>query len=111
MPKFLCLQRSVPSSDAQPPSPNQMQDMYAKFGAWMKQFEANLTDMGGKLGEGTIVTHESKTDAPLVEVKELVGGYMIVTADSLEEAKTVASACPGLVSPGSGVEIIEIRTP
>ena len=52
---------------------------------------------------------EPAPDGPLVEVKELVGGYMIVTAGSLEEAIEVASACPGLVGPGSGVEVIEIR--
>jgi len=46
-----------------------------------------------------------------VEVKELVGGYMIVSADSLGQAIEVARECPGLVGPGSGVEVIEIRTP
>jgi hypothetical protein len=46
-----------------------------------------------------------------VEVKELVGGYMIVSAANLEEAIEVARGCPGLVRAGSGVEVIEIRTP
>jgi hypothetical protein len=46
-----------------------------------------------------------------VEVKELIGGYMIVSAESLDEAITVARGCPGLVRPGSGVEVIEIKTP
>jgi hypothetical protein len=46
-----------------------------------------------------------------VEVKELVGGYMIITAENIEEAIQVASACPGLVRPGSGVEVIEILAP
>jgi hypothetical protein len=45
-----------------------------------------------------------------VEVKELVGGYMIVSAPSLDEAIAVARECPGLVRPGSGVEVIEILT-
>ena len=36
---------------------------------------------------------------------------MIVAADSLEEAIGVARECPGLVRPGSGVEVIEIHTP
>lgn len=115
MPKFLCVQRSLPTSDDAPgsdtpPSPAQMQEMYAKFGAWQKQFEANLVDMGGKLGEGRLVT-AGTADGPFVEVKELVGGYMIVEAEDLEAAIAVASACPGLVRPGSGVEVIEIHTP
>lgn len=111
MPKFLCVQRSLPSDDAEKPSPAQMQEMYSKFGAWMEKFKENLVDPGGKLGEGKLVTESTPTDGPFVEVKELIGGYMIVSADSLEGAIEVARECPGLVRPGSGVEVIEIQTP
>ena len=113
MPKYLCLQRTLPSANkAQPkPSPADMQAMYAKFNEWREQFQSHLTDMGGRLGAGRLVTSQPVPDGPLVEVKELVGGYMIVTAVDLDEAIRVASACPGLVGPGSGVEVIEIRTP
>lgn len=113
MPKYLCLQRSLPGGDPsmERPSPAQMQEMYAKFNAWREKFQQNLTDMGGRLGAGRLVTSQPPPDGPLMEVKELLGGYMIVTAASVEEAIEVASACPGLVRPGSGVEIIEIHTP
>lgn len=111
MPKYLCLQRSLPTGSKTKPSPAEMQEMYAQFGAWMEKFKGNLTDMGGRLGAGKVVSHEPSADGPFVEIKELVGGYMIVTADSLEEAITVARGCPGLVGPGSGVEVIEIRAP
>lgn len=112
MPMYLCVQRSLPTSEEQPrPSPSEMQAMYARFEAWRQQFEAHLTDPGGKLGGGHLVTHAEQADGPFVEVKELVGGYMILTADSLEQATEVAQACPGLVRPGSGVEIIEIQRP
>ena len=111
VPSYLCLQRSLPSENRTKPSPAQMQEMYAKFGAWKEKFKDNLTDMGGKLGDGKLVTSEAPADGPLVEVKELFGGYMIVSAESLEEAIEVAQGCPGLVSPGSGVEVIEIRRP
>jgi hypothetical protein len=36
---------------------------------------------------------------------------MIVTAATLDEAIDVARGCPGLVRPGSGVEVIEIHSP
>jgi hypothetical protein len=88
-----------------------MQAMYAKFNEWREKFQNNLTDMGGRLGAGRLVTAQPAPDGPLVEVKELVGGYMIVTAASLEEAIAVARECPGLVRPGSGVEVIEIHAP
>lgn len=113
MPKYLCLQRSLPGGEQQGerPSPAQMQAMYAKFNEWREKFQSNLTDLGGRLGAGRLVTSAPTPDGPLVEVKELVGGYMIVTAASIEEAIAVARECPGLVRPGSGVEVIEIHTP
>lgn len=113
MPKYLCLQRSLPGGTAQgeKPSPAQMQGMYAKFNEWRERFQENLADLGGKLGAGRLATGAPAPDGPLVEVKELVGGYMIVSAASLDEAVRVASECPGLIRPGSGVEVIEILTP
>ena len=60
----------------------------------------------------SVVVGKAQTDdGPFVEVKELVGGYMIIAAESLDEAAVVASECPGLVGPGSGCEIIEIHRP
>lgn len=111
MPNFLCVQRSLPTGEGTAPSPSDMQDMYARFTAWQKKFETHLVDLGGRLGEGKLVAHADATDGPFVEVKELVGGYMIVSAADLDEAIAVASECPGLVRPGSGVEVIEIQTP
>ncbi len=85
--------------------------MYAKFDAWKEKFQENIVDMGGRLKGGKVVTSEGATDGPFVEAKEVVGGFMIVSAESLEEAIEVARGCPGLVSPGSGVEVREINTP
>ena len=88
-----------------------MQEMYSKFGAWMEKFKDNLVDPGGKLGAGELIATEKPTDGPFVEVKELVGGYMIVSAETKEEALKVVEECPGLIRPGSGCEVIEIQTP
>ena len=110
MPNYLCVQRSLPAGGEEKPSPAQMQDMYAQFAAWQEQFKDNIVDMGGRLGSGKLVTSDAAPDGPFTEVKELVGGYMIVSAESLDEAIQVARGCPGLVGPGSGVEVIEIHT-
>src|SRR5882724_7143607 len=104
MPKYLCMQRNLPGIESKKPSPAEMQEMYSSFRAWQEKFQANLVDMGGKLGAGRLVTAESAADGPFIEIKELVGGYMIVSAQSLDEAVNVARGCPGLVRPGSGVE-------
>ena len=113
MAKYLCLQRNLPGGthEGGKPSPAEMQAMYGKFNEWRERFQQNLTDMGGKLGAGRLFTGQPAPDGPLVEVKELVGGYMIVTAATLDEAIDVARQCPGLVRPGSGVEVIEIHSP
>jgi hypothetical protein len=113
MQKYLCLQRSLPGggSSGEKPSPAQMQAMYAKFNEWREKFQKNLVDLGGRLGKGRVALPDPAPDGPFVEVKELVGGYMIVSAESLDEAIQVARACPGLMRPGSGVEVIEIHAP
>jgi len=88
-----------------------MQQMYAAFQAWQSKFGENLVDMGGRLGEGRLVASSSKIDGSFVEIKEMIGGYMIVSAKNLDEASEIARGCPGLVGPGSGVEVIEIHAP
>ena len=109
--KYLCIQRSQPVK-GEKPSPAQMEEMYAKFNAWKEKFRENIDDMGGKLKRGgKIVTSEGATDGPFVEVKEVIGGFMIVSADSMEEAMDVARQSPGVAMPGSSVEIREINSP
>ena len=110
MTKYLCIRRSQPGQ-GEKPSPAQMEEMYAKFNAWKEKFQDSIVDMGGKLQGGKIVTSEGATDGPFVEAKEVVGGYMIITADSMEEAMEVVRGCPGVVTHGASVEIREIHTP
>lgn len=108
--KYLCIQRSQPGA-SEKPSPAQMDDLYAKFNSWREQFQDNILDMGGKLAGGVVVTSDHTTDGPFVETKEIAGGYMIVEANSLEEAAEVARQSPGVVMPGSSVEVREISVP
>ena len=108
--KYLCIQRSLPGKGERP-SPAQMEEMYAKFNAWRENFQENIIDIGGKLGAGRIVTSQGATDGPFVEAKEVIGGYMIVSAESMEQAVEVARQSPGVAMPGSSVEVREISTP
>ena len=113
MPKFLCLQRNLGGKEgsSSKPSPAEMQAMYGKFNDWREKFRDNLSDLGGRLGKGKMALSDPPPDGPFIEVKELVGGYMIVSAASLDEAVQVARECPGVVRPGSGIEVIEILGP
>jgi hypothetical protein len=111
MPKYLLLHKSTPGSGKrEAPSPAQMQEMYAAFNLWKEKFKANVVDMGGKLkAGGKTLTPSGVTDGPLVEVKELIGGYMVVSAESYDRALQVARECPGILMPGTSVEVREIE--
>ena len=98
-------------SPSQSPSPAQMQEMYAAFNAWKEKFRDSIVEMGGRLAPGGKVLSEAGVmDGPLVEAKEIVGGYMVVAAESYEQALEVAAGCPGLIRPGSRCEVREIMT-
>jgi hypothetical protein len=109
MPKYLFVQRSVPGGASSPPSPAQMQEMWAKFSAWKEKFKDEIVDMGGKLRPGgKVVSAAGVHDGPFVESKEIIGGYMIVAADSIERAIEVAMEGPGMTAAGSSIEIREL---
>jgi len=113
MPKrrYLCLHRRAPGTGQQP-SPAQMNDMQAVFKAWMEKHKANILDMGGPLKPGgKILRSSGVTDGPFSEAKEIVGGYMLVSAESLEHALEIARESPALVMPGASVEIREVGGP
>lgn len=105
--KYLCLYRGAPSQNK--PSPAQMQEMFAAFSAWRERFKDSILDMGSKLkSSGRVVTPEGATDGPFVEGKEIVGGFMILSAPDYEGAVAVVKAMPGMDAPGARVEIREI---
>ena len=113
MPKYLCIQRSQKNRDSAPPAPptpEQMQAMMVSFKNWQDKYQEKITDMGGPLSGGSaVVTAASNTDGPFTADDQIAGGFMIVTADSIEEAAQIAQESPGVMMPGSSVEVREIR--
>ena len=108
--KYLFLHRSP--TDQQPPSPARMQEMFAVWKAWMEKFKSQVVDMGAKLKpSGKVLTASNVMDGPLVEAKEVVGGYMIVTADSYEAALEMAREMFDMMGPGTRIEIRELTGP
>lgn len=106
--RYLVFLRSAPGKQPAPTA-EQRQAMYGAFGAWQQKFAANILDLGGKLKPGgRLLTSSGVTDGPFTESKELVGGYMVLAAESYEQAVSVARECPGVVRPGATVEIREI---
>jgi hypothetical protein len=95
------------------PTPAEMEVIFGKWMAWMKTMKANGQYIAGdRLDEGGKVLRQPRgatvTDGPYVEAKEIVGGYIIVTAPSLAAAAELAKGCPGLEN-GTTVEVRPIE--
>jgi hypothetical protein len=87
-----------------------MQQNMQKWGEWITAAiqQGWMTDPGDALtGEGRVVNAKKLvTDGPFVEAKEVVGGYSIITADSIDKAAELAKGCPALLTGGK----VEVRT-
>lgn len=108
---YMCILRSE-SGDCEKPSPSEMELMYAKYQTWQQKFTDNIVDMGNKLGDsGCVVRQEGVDDGPFIELKEIVGGYMMLSAATLDEAISVIKESPMLADANVSIEIREINTP
>jgi hypothetical protein len=59
--------------------------------------------------ESKVVRHNSVvTNGPFGEIKETIGGYIIVKAESVDEAVEFAKGCPVLQGDGNSVEVRKI---
>ncbi len=110
MTDFLYLFRSVPSGRT--PSPEDMQRSMQKWGAWIQELSQKGTFKSGEplQSGGKVVVGQKKlvTDGAFAESKEIVGGYLIVTAASLDEATELSKGCP-IFDDGGSVEIRQIH--
>ncbi|KAA2244837.1 transcription initiation protein [Chitinophaga agrisoli] len=96
-------------------SPEQIQ-------VWMKQTMDWIGGIAAQnkyvLGNGlpfddakVVMTKDAKhvvTNGPFGDIKETIGGYIIVKADSVEEAVAFAKGCPVLQGEGNSVEVRKI---
>ena len=80
-------------------SPEDMQANMRRWGAWFEE----LTKKGHYHGSGAPLENTGRvvsdnksgvTDGPFVESKDLVGGYALITANSIDDAATIARDCP-----------------
>lgn len=93
------------------------------FGPSQEQMQSNIQQwmdwFGGIAAQGKIVNanrlgFEGKTlkpnnvivDGPYAELKEMIGGYVVVKATNIDEAMRLAEACPILLHGGH----VEVRS-
>jgi len=72
-----------------------------RFTEWMASLSARGMVVGtnGLETTGTVLRGPrgaSTTDGPFTESKEIVGGYVLISADNLDAAVEAARDCPGL---------------
>lgn len=114
MPNYLVLmksQRAEKPAPANRPSPEQMQQMFAAYKAWMTQFKDNIVNMGDKLlpgGRVLTMSNAGLADGPFIEGKEVIGGFMIISAKDEAGAVEVVRACPAVQMPGAVLELREL---
>jgi hypothetical protein len=107
MANFLFVYRGAREAHAKM-TPEEMQQLMNKWGNWIGEAMSKgwMVNAGDALTEEGRVVDSRKvvTDGPFVESKEIVGGYSIVKADTIEAAAELAKGCPGLLS-GGRVEV------
>jgi hypothetical protein len=91
-------------------TPERAQERMQAWLAWMRELEAkgHLKERGQPLDRaGKVVRGKNRmiSDGPYVEVKDLVAGYIVVSAKDLAEAAALSEGCPILQGDGS----VEIR--
>ena len=64
---------------------------------------------GLPFGDAKVVRHNNVvTNGPFGEIKETIGGFIVVKAESVEEAIEFAKGCPVLQGEGNSVEVRKI---
>lgn len=97
MPQFVVLLRDAGTWPGEM-SPEEMQSIIQKYGDWVR----GIGGQGHKLrdGEGRIVVRKPSgmtvTDGPYAEAKEVLGGYLVVEADSYDDVIRSCEASPHL---------------
>jgi hypothetical protein len=109
MSDFVYLFRSTPE-DAQDAmgSPERAQKSMEAWLAWIGKLEANghLKNRGQPLERtGKVVSGNVVTDGPFAEAKDIVLGFIVVTARDLAQATELSKECPMVLGGGS----VEVR--
>lgn len=89
---------------------NEMEEAMRQFNGWLDKWRTAGAIKGGQplAGKGTTISgSKARTlaDGPFPEAKEAVGGYILIEAESFEEAVKIASEWPLLEYDG----FVEVR--
>jgi len=93
------------------PSPEQLQQTIKPWQDWLGSIAAQnkLTNKGNRLTQEIKIVKPNNTvlNGPFAEIKEAIGGFIVVKAADFDEALEMAKGCPVLLSPWNGS--VEVR--
>ncbi|MEP6748927.1 MAG: YciI family protein [Bacteroidota bacterium] len=93
-------------------SPEQMEFWMKQTRDWIGDIAAKNKFVGGNglpFADARVVGHKGTvTNGPFGDIKETIGGYIIVKAGSADEAAEFAKGCPVLQGEGNTVEVRKI---
>jgi hypothetical protein len=93
-------------------SPEQMQIWMKQTMDWIGGIAAQNKFVGGTglpFSDAKVVGHNNVvTNGPFGDIKETIGGFITVKADSIDEAVEFAKGCPVLQGDGNTVEVRKI---
>ena len=93
-------------------SPEQLEIWMKQTMDWIGGIAAQNKFVGGTglpFEDARVVKHNKVvTNGPFGEIKETIGGFITVKADSVEEAVEFAKGCPVLQGEGNTVEVRKI---
>src|SRR5687768_17381490 len=93
-------------------SPEQLQQWMKQAMDWVGGIAAQNKFVAGNglpFEDAKVVSHDKVvTNGPFGEIKETIGGYIIVKAKNVNEAVEFAKGCPVLQGEGNTVEVRKI---
>ena len=106
--KYVLLILDTPNEPA--PGTPEYNAWYAEVSAWYEKWGASGRLDGGHQLQGVAAAKTVRgagvTDGPFMETKEVLGGYSVIEADSVDEAADIAGTWPGV---DRGWITIEVR--
>jgi hypothetical protein len=109
MKEFVLIFRTS-STPAAPPTKEQAEQMMSGWMNWMGSIAAQdkLVNRGSRLGiadSKVVKPGNVVTNGPFTEIKEFINGFIIVKANSIDEAVEFARECPMVTGGGGNVEV------
>lgn len=107
---ILIFRMDITSPEVQP-TPEQMETYMEQWNVW-----TDTIITGGKMAGGNHLSTDGRvlrpnnsiSTGPYTQNKESVAGYILITANDINEAIKIAQACPILQGEGTSVEVRQI---